>query len=59
MAVALSPSTDWGVIMWHMETGDRAMTTSEWELFRSGLSVLVDAVEDDIAHETDEAKIGI
>jgi hypothetical protein len=45
--------------MWHMEAGDRAMTTAEWELFRVGLAELVGALEEDLVYGTNETETGV
>jgi hypothetical protein len=42
-----------------MPNGDRVLTEPEWTLFRTGLSALVDYVEDDIRNGTDDAESGV
>lgn len=45
--------------MWRMETGNRALTDEEWELFRLGLESLLEWVEYDLQYETDDAEAGV
>src|SRR5262249_44890412 len=45
--------------MWRMQDGDRVLTEAEWALFRTGLDLLRDSVEEDIRAETDDTDTGI
>jgi hypothetical protein len=42
-----------------MQDGNRVLTEAEWKLFRTGLDLLRDSIEEDIRAETDEAETGI
>jgi len=42
-----------------MQDADRVLTEAEWELFRTGLDLLRDSIEEDIRAETDDADTGI
>jgi hypothetical protein len=45
--------------MWRMQDGDRVLTEAEWNLFRVGLELLRDSIEEDIHAGTDNAQTGI
>jgi hypothetical protein len=45
--------------MWRMQSGNRVLTESEWELFSVGLDLLRDCIEDDIDSETNDTDTGI
>jgi hypothetical protein len=42
-----------------MQDGNRVLTETEWKLFRTGLDLLRDSIEEDIRTGTDEAETGI
>jgi hypothetical protein len=42
-----------------MQDGDRALTEAEWGLFRAGVELLREAVEEDIQAGTDDADTGV
>jgi hypothetical protein len=44
--------------MWRMQDDDRVLTEPEWALFRAGVDLLRDWIEEDIRHETD-SEIGV
>src|SRR5262245_12259382 len=48
-----------GRTMWRMQDDNRVLTETEWKLFRTGLDLLRDSIEEDIRGETDGAEIGI
>ena len=45
--------------MWRTQDGDRVLTEAEWTLFRAGLELLCEAIEEDIRAGTDDADTGI
>src|SRR5581483_305273 len=45
--------------MWRMQDANRVLTEAEWALFRTGLDLLRDSIEEDIRAETDDADTGI
>ena len=45
--------------MWRMQDANRVLTEAEWALFRNGLDLLRDSIEEDIRAETDDADTGI
>ena len=45
--------------MWRMPDGDRVLTEAEWALFRAGLGLLRDFIEQDISAQTDDAETGV
>ena len=45
--------------MWRMHDGDRVLTDTEWEVFATGLDLLRDQVETDIAAGSDDTAAGI
>src|SRR4051812_10684455 len=42
-----------------MQDADRVLTDAEWALFRTGLDLLRDSIEEDIRAETDDTDTGI
>jgi hypothetical protein len=42
-----------------MQDANRVLTEAEWTLFRTGLDLLRDSIEEDIRSETDDAETGI
>jgi hypothetical protein len=45
--------------MWRTPDGNRVLTEAEWRLFRAGLDLLRDSIEEDIRAETDDVDTGI
>jgi hypothetical protein len=45
--------------MWRMPDADRVLTEAEWALFRAGLGLLRDSIEQDIRAERDDSDTGI
>ncbi len=45
--------------MWRMETGDRILTEPEWNLFRVGLEMLWDYIEDDSDEDPGLSETGV
>jgi hypothetical protein len=45
--------------MWRMQDADRVLTEAEWALFRAGLGLLRDSIEEDVRAETSDSDTGI
>jgi hypothetical protein len=45
--------------MWRMQDANRVLTEAEWGLFRTGLDLLRDSIEEEIRSEADDADTGI
>lgn len=45
--------------MWRMPGGNRVLSDSEWALFRAGLELLRDSIEEDIRGATEYPDSGV
>src|SRR5215469_16664483 len=45
--------------MWRTPQGDRVLTEAEWALFRVGLTILQDVIQQDISNKTDDTDTGV
>src|SRR5438105_4382457 len=49
----------WRTTMWRMNSGDRVLSEAEWNLFRVGLEMLWDYIEDDSDEDAGLSETGI